>query len=100
VLATGGTYAPASWTDIADVPDDFGYAPPIPITDDGRIRFVGTADQLANDVQDYLAAGVEHFTLRFSAGGHDTTVADYLDQLTRFAKDVMARFAEPLTPDA
>jgi alkanesulfonate monooxygenase SsuD/methylene tetrahydromethanopterin reductase-like flavin-dependent oxidoreductase (luciferase family) len=98
VLASGSTYTPQAWADVAGVPDDFGYAPPVPTTDDGRVRFVGNPDQLTTDVAEYMAAGVEHFTLRFSAGGDDVTVADYLDQLTRFAQDVMARFAEPVTP--
>lgn len=96
VLEPGGTYKPALWADLADVPDDFGYAPAVPTTDDGRVRFVGDPDQVATDVEDYLDAGVEHFTLRFSVGGHDIVVADYLDQLQWFAQEVMARFDESL----
>ena len=95
VLEPGEVHTPASWADVADIPDDFNYAPPIPLTPGGRARFVGDPDQLASDVEEYVAAGVEHLTLRFSAGGHDVTVAGYLDQLQRFAQEVMARFDEP-----
>jgi len=95
VLLPGDTFAPTSWAEAADVPEDFGYAPDIPLTGDGRIRFVGDPDQVAADVAEYLEAGVEQFTLRFSAGGHDITVAHYLDQLARFAHEVMVRFGGP-----
>jgi hypothetical protein len=97
VLKTGETYTPRSWGDDADIPEDFGYSPPIPLADDGRPRFVGHPDQLAADVEDYAAAGVRHFTLRFSAGG-DIGVADYFDQLQRFADQVMDRFSAPSLP--
>jgi len=97
VLDRGATFTPTSWGESTEVPDDFGYAPPVPTTDDGRFRFVGDPDQLAADVEAYVDAGVEHFTLRFSAGGHDITVDGFVDQLQRFAHDVMARFTEPVT---
>jgi probable F420-dependent oxidoreductase len=100
VLQTGETYTPRSWGEEADIPEDFGYSPPVPLADDGRPRFVGHPDQLAADVEAYAAAGVEHFTLRFSVGD-DVGVADYFDQLQRFADHVMARFSvssPPLPP--
>jgi probable F420-dependent oxidoreductase len=97
VLKTDETYTPRSWGDDADIPEDFGYSPPIPLADGGRPRFVGHPDQLAADVEDYAAAGVRHFTLRFSAGA-DVGVADYFDQLARFADQVMDRFSAPSRP--
>lgn len=93
VLDAGDVYQPASWAESADVPDDFGYAPALPTTNDGRPRFVGNPDQVAADIEDYRAVGVEHFTLRFSSGGADVSVSDYLNQLERFAGQVMPRFA-------
>jgi alkanesulfonate monooxygenase SsuD/methylene tetrahydromethanopterin reductase-like flavin-dependent oxidoreductase (luciferase family) len=96
LLDAGGGYSPSLWADQADVPEDFGYAPAAPVTRDGRVRFVGVADEVAADVEDYVAAGVEHFTLRFSTGGQDANVTEYLDQLQRFADEVMSRFrADP-----
>ncbi len=98
VLKTGETYTPRSWGDDADVPEDFGYSPPIPLAEGWPPRFVGHPDQLAADVEEYAAAGVRHFTLRFSPGG-DVGVADYFDQLQRFADQVMDRFFDASAPD-
>jgi hypothetical protein len=80
------------WADHTDVPEDFSYAPAAPVTKDGRVRFVGVAEEVTADVEDYVAAGVEHFTLRFSTGGHDANVDAYLDQLQRFAREVLPHF--------
>jgi probable F420-dependent oxidoreductase len=93
VLDGSQTFAPTSWAEFSDIPEDFNYAPPVPMTDDGRTRFVGNPDQIAEDITDYLAAGVQHFTLRFAADGRDTSVSDYLQQLQRFADDVKPRFS-------
>lgn len=92
VLSAGEGYAPTSWADAANVPADFGYAPPVPTTPGGRIRFVGNPDQVAADIDEYVAAGVQHFTLRFSVGGAAWSEADFLTQLERFAREVMPRF--------
>ena len=92
VLDAGAVYSPSLWADHADVPEDFNYAPAAPLTKDGRMRFVGVADEVAADVEDYVAAGVEHFTLRFSTGGDDASVTGFLEQLQRFAGEVMPRF--------
>jgi hypothetical protein len=97
VLHPGEIYAPHAWSDDADIPVDFGYSPPIPMDDHGRPRFVGDPDEVAADIQDYLDAGVRHFTLRFSTGA-DAGVSDYFDQLQRFAGQVMDRFSTP--PDS
>jgi alkanesulfonate monooxygenase SsuD/methylene tetrahydromethanopterin reductase-like flavin-dependent oxidoreductase (luciferase family) len=92
VLDAGGDYSPSLWADHADVPEDFSYAPAAPLAKDGRMCFVGVADEVAADIEDYVAAGVEHFTLRFSTGGQDANVDEYLEQLQRFAGEVMPRF--------
>jgi alkanesulfonate monooxygenase SsuD/methylene tetrahydromethanopterin reductase-like flavin-dependent oxidoreductase (luciferase family) len=93
VLDTSQTFSPTSWAEVSDIPDDFNYAPPVPFTEDGRTRFVGNPDQIAQDIADYVAAGVQHFTLRFCADGRDTTVSDYLQQVQRFADDVKPQFS-------
>ena len=82
VLADGETFQPATWGDAADVPDDFGYAPAVPLAG-SRPRFVGTIDELRDDVAAYAEAGVEHLTLRFSHG--ETSPDDMAEQLRRFA---------------
>jgi probable F420-dependent oxidoreductase len=97
VLDAGEASTPRTWGDDADIPEDFGYSPPIPLTADGRPRFVGDPDQVAEDVEVYIGAGVRHFTLRFSAGA-DVGVSDYLHQLQGFADQVMDRFPRPMQP--
>jgi probable F420-dependent oxidoreductase len=92
VLDTRQTFVPTSWAELSEIPDDFNYAPPVPATEGGRPRFVGNPDQIAADIDDYVSAGVQHFTLRFAADGRDSSVPDYLQQLQRFADDVKLRF--------
>jgi probable F420-dependent oxidoreductase len=98
VLEPGESLEAASWGDTPDIPEDFGYAPPIPMTEDQRVRFVGNADQVAGDVCEYAAAGVEHFTLRFAATGNDVSVPGFVDQLERFAQHVVPRVADMSPP--
>jgi probable F420-dependent oxidoreductase len=74
------------WT---DVPDDFTYAPPAPVTDDGRPRFVGSAEEVIADVRTYVTAGVDHITLRFANGGPDVGVAQMMTQMRTFAAQVV-----------
>ena len=88
-----GPYVTGSWADLDDVPDDFDYAPPMPADDAGRPFFMGTPDQVAADIDLHRRAGVEHFVLRFATGGPETTPQQMLDQLERFARDVVPRAA-------
>ncbi|MHB1139125.1 MAG: TIGR03619 family F420-dependent LLM class oxidoreductase [Microthrixaceae bacterium] len=95
----GGPYVTGSWADLDDVPEDFGYAPAMPSDPDGRPHFVGTPAQVIEDVRRYAEAGVEHLVLRFASGGPETTPDQMLDQLERFARDVVpAVAAAPPTP--
>jgi probable F420-dependent oxidoreductase len=89
---TPDAYVAETWADAEGVPDDFGYAPPLPTAPSGRLRLVGTPDDVAADIADYAAAGVQHMTLRFSYGGPDASIDDFVDQLRRFARDVAPRF--------
>ncbi len=82
-----------TWDEMADIPDDFSYSPPIPLAGDGRPRFVGTPDVVGDDIEAYVAAGVEHFTLRFANGSPDVGPAELLAQLRWFATDIAPRFA-------
>jgi probable F420-dependent oxidoreductase len=85
------TYRTNTWDEIGELPDDFSYAPPVPTAPDGRPRFVGTPDQVRSDVEEYQAAGVEHFTLRFATGAPDDRPEEMLEQLRWFAADVARR---------
>ncbi len=89
-----GPYVTGSWADLDDVPDDFGYAPPMPCDEHGRPRFMGTPDQVVADVRRYVEAGVEHVVLRFATGGPETTPEQMLVQLERFAAEVLPRVGD------
>jgi probable F420-dependent oxidoreductase len=77
-----------TWDELGDIPDDFSYAPPLPTTDDGRPHFLGTPEQVAADIDEYVDAGVEHFTLRFANGGPGVGVDDMVGLMQRFVSEV------------
>lgn len=81
-------FTAGTWDELDDIPDDFSYAPPLPTTAEGRPRFLGTPEQVAGDIQAYVDAGVEHFTLRFANGGPGVGVDDMLAQMQRFMAEV------------
>lgn len=80
---------PLSYDDFLDIPDEYRYAPPFPVAADGRLRFVGTPAEIADDLRAYAAAGVEHVALRFWTADPTATVADVLAQFARFADEVV-----------
>jgi probable F420-dependent oxidoreductase len=78
-----------TYEDFPDLPAEFGYAPPMPTDADGRALFIGDPDQMRADVAAYVAAGVDHFTLRFYTGGTGGGPQGFIDQLQFFAREVM-----------
>jgi alkanesulfonate monooxygenase SsuD/methylene tetrahydromethanopterin reductase-like flavin-dependent oxidoreductase (luciferase family) len=54
--------------------------------------FIGTPEQVVDDIQTLVDAGVEHFVLRFWAGDATLGVEDSIQQMERFVADVMPRF--------
>lgn len=74
------------------LPDDYAYAPAPPVDASGRPRFIGTADQLEEDIARLVEAGAEHFVLRFWAGDPARPIEDAFDQMERFAVEVRPRF--------
>jgi probable F420-dependent oxidoreductase len=77
--------------DAGTLPPDFTYAPPPPTDERGRPRFIGTADEMVEDIELFAAAGVEHFTLRFWAGNPGFPVEAFEEQLATFMSDVVPR---------
>jgi probable F420-dependent oxidoreductase len=71
-----------------DIPEEFGYAPAPPTDSSGRLRFVGTPDQIALDIQAYRDAGVSQFTLRVWVGDSGFGVDEFVAELSRFATHV------------
>jgi probable F420-dependent oxidoreductase len=72
-----------------DVPDEYGYAPRPPVAATGRARFTGTVSEVLADVAEYATAGVEHIALRLWNGEPAPDLADWLDQLERFATHIL-----------
>jgi probable F420-dependent oxidoreductase len=85
------SFATGSWGETGAIPDDFLYAPPLPAASDGRPRFLGLPETVAADIDQYVAAGVEHFTLRFANGGPEVGVDQLLGQMQRFMDEVVPR---------
>jgi probable F420-dependent oxidoreductase len=81
-----------SYEGLADIPSEYSYAPPFPKDGAGRARFVGTPDDLVEDVTAYAAAGVEHLALRFWTGDPGVGVDDVVRQLERFVQEVAPAF--------
>src|SRR5204863_8198458 len=77
------------YTDRADIPDEYRYAPPFPVDSDGRARFTGSPEEIAADVRAYVAAGVDHFALRFHIGEPGFGIERFTEQLERFQKLVV-----------
>ena len=61
----------------------------MPRTEQARPRFIGTPDQLVEDLEAFVEAGVEHFTLRFFTDSEAMTCDAFIDQMRRFAEEVI-----------
>jgi probable F420-dependent oxidoreductase len=89
---SGVTRVSYTYEAAGEIPDDFTYAPPTPTADDGRPRFLGTVDEVGDDIAQFVDAGVRHFALRFFAGSPGFGVDQFVAQLERFAGEVAPRF--------
>jgi probable F420-dependent oxidoreductase len=74
---------PSGYGDV-HIPEEYGYAPAFPAAADGRLRFVGSPEQLADDVRAYRDAGVQHLALRFWTTDPEATVDDVVAQMVRW----------------
>ncbi len=83
----------ATYADLGEIPDEYHYAPAVPEASDGRPLFIGTPEQLVADVDAFVAAGVDHFALRFWAGTPGVTPAEVIDQMRAFAERVVPNVA-------
>lgn len=93
VLAEGQPLPALASYEGLEAPAEFDYAPPFPVNEEGRPRFVGTAELVVSDVAAFVEAGVEHFTLRFHTAGPAAGPDAFVDQMRRFAEAVMPSFA-------
>ena len=74
-----------SWSDI---PDDFTLRAAAARRPRWPAALRRHPRQVAADIAAYVAAGVEHFTLRFANGSPDVGVDDMVDQMQRFVAEV------------
>jgi alkanesulfonate monooxygenase SsuD/methylene tetrahydromethanopterin reductase-like flavin-dependent oxidoreductase (luciferase family) len=75
---------PMSFDPAVEIPAEYGYAPPLPLTGDGRAMMTGTPDEVATDIAELAAAGVEHLALRFSVFDPTPGAGNFIEQLERF----------------
>lgn len=87
--------ASTGYAGLASLPPDYAYAPPPPRDAKGRPLFIGTAEQLIDDLRRLEAAGAEHFVLRFWAGDPRAGIEDSLDQMQKFAERIFPAFGLP-----
>jgi len=91
--------APRDWSAVEPAPSptvaatalrpEFKYAPPPPHAESGRPLLTGTPDDLVLDVTALAAAGVEHLLLRLWVSASDLDADGLIDQMTRFAEQVI-----------
>ena len=72
-LLAPGEPPPPPFSQKMQAPNDYEYIPEAGRAPDGRQRFIGTADELREDIAAFAAAGVEQIVLRF-AMPHDPVV--------------------------
>jgi probable F420-dependent oxidoreductase len=68
---------------------EYGYVPAVPRAPNGRPRFTGTVAELRDDVDECARNGIEHLTLRFWTSASELTEDGLVEQMTRFATEVM-----------
>ena len=78
-----------TYADLGEVPEEYHYAPAVPEAPDGRPRFIGTPEEVVADLRAYVAAGVDHFALRFWAGTPGVEPAQLIEQMRAFAELVV-----------
>jgi alkanesulfonate monooxygenase SsuD/methylene tetrahydromethanopterin reductase-like flavin-dependent oxidoreductase (luciferase family) len=85
ILASGGS---AGRSKVAQ--EGTSYAPPVGTDEQGRQRFVGTAEQVLVDCLEMAGAGVEQLVLRFAVPVDPEVDLDlHLQQLRLFASEVL-----------
>jgi alkanesulfonate monooxygenase SsuD/methylene tetrahydromethanopterin reductase-like flavin-dependent oxidoreductase (luciferase family) len=82
---------PPPYSQKIKAPNDYEYIPEMGRAPDGRQRFIGTAEQLRDDIAAFAAAGVEQIVLRFSLP-HDPVVT--VERISGHWR----RFSEQLLP--
>jgi probable F420-dependent oxidoreductase len=89
LLDDDGAAAPVAAHHSGDLGPDYAYVPALPHAEDGRVRFVGTAEQLRDDVAAFAAAGVEQLVVRlWIPSDAELTLDGHLELMRRFMDEV------------
>jgi probable F420-dependent oxidoreductase len=90
LLAPGEPMPEAFVQNSDDAPADYDYVPDTGRAPDGRQRFIGTADQLHDDIAAFAAAGVEQMVLRFAMSWDPVITPDRIgEQWQAFAEQLL-----------
>ena len=68
-------------------PSDYEYIPETGRAPDGRQRFIGTAEELRDDIAAFAAAGVEQIVLRFAMPHDPVVTVDRISEQWRLFSD-------------
>lgn len=93
-LLRPGEAPPVESYGLGERPEEYAYIPTIGRAAHGRQHFIGTAEQLIEDISAYAEAGVEQMVLRFAlAWDPDITPERMVEQWVGFAELVAGAFA-------
>jgi probable F420-dependent oxidoreductase len=89
-LLAAGEPMPKAFSQKTDAPEDYDYVPETGRAADGRQRFIGTAEQLQEDIAAFAAAGVGQIVLRFAMSWDPVITPDRIgEQWQAFAEQVL-----------
>ncbi len=93
-LLMPGEALPVESYGLGERPEEYAYIPAIGRAADGRQHFIGTANQLIEDIAAYQSAGVEQMVLRFALAWDPDVTPDHIaDQWQAFMEQVAPAFA-------
>jgi probable F420-dependent oxidoreductase len=89
-LLAPGEPPPPAFSQKDQAPGDYGYIPEAARAPDGRQRFIGTAEELRDDIAAFAAAGVDQIVLRFAMPHDPVVTVDRISEHWRlFSAEVM-----------
>jgi len=89
-LLARGESPPQAFSQKIQAPSDYEYIPEAGRAPDGRQRFIGTVEELQDDIAVFAAAGVEQLVLRFAMPQDPVVTADRISEHWRlFSEQVL-----------
>ena len=91
-LLAPGEPPPQAFSQKVRAPSDYEYIPETGRAPDGRQRFIGTAEELQDDIAAFAAAGVDQIVLRFAMPHDPVVTVDRIHEHWRLFSDKVLRF--------